>query len=405
MRLRLPLPWKVASQATNRDKLREFVTGLAIRSLGILETAERKAFMESEIRITFGFRKVEILLKPEGPERFTSESMRVRDILTRVLGILQGTRKPFLNQDVAQGLGVLPVLRSLEATYAFPLRMGEMRLGVLALDSSPQKQLGRDLERILLEVCSQVAVVLANSSLLRGKIELQHELAKQAQMAQLGQMTARIAHEIKNPLSAIKTIIQVMQEDRSLHSRYSRDLDLINSEVDRLSSTVMQLLTFARPASDTVEAVQLWEAAEAVLRFLERDIQLGSVIVDNEIPRDLSPPQGSPAVLREIFLNLILNALQAGGEGTHLRLQAWEGVLEDGSERFVLLVVEDDGPGIPKELHEKVFAPFFTTRQKGTGLGLAIVRRDIEHMGGHITLESPARGGRGTRFLIHLPLK
>ncbi len=389
----------------NRERLREFVTGLAIRSLGILETAERKAFMESEIRHTFGFHKVEILLKPEGPGRFSSESIRVRDILSRVLGILQGTRKPFLNQEVARELGVLPVLRSLEATYAFPLCAGETRLGVLALDSSPRKQLDRELERILLGVCSQVAVVLANSSLLQGKIELQHELARQAQMAQLGEMTARIAHEIKNPLSAIKTIIQVMQEDHSLHPRYSRDLDLINSEVDRLGDTVMQLLTFARPVPDSVESVQLREAAEAALRFLERDIQLGRVVVQNEIPGDLSPPRGSPVVLREIFLNLILNALQAGGEGTHLQLQAWEGVLEDGSERFVLLVVEDDGPGIPKELHEKVFAPFFTTRQKGTGLGLAIVRREIEHMGGQITLESPARSGRGTRFLIHLPLK
>jgi hypothetical protein len=125
MRLRLPLPWKVASQATNRDKLREFVTGLATRSLGILETAERKAFMESEIRNTFAFRKVEILLKPEGPERFSSESMRVRDILTRVLGILQGTRKPFLNQDVAQELGVLPVLRSWRPPMLFLSARGD----------------------------------------------------------------------------------------------------------------------------------------------------------------------------------------------------------------------------------------------------------------------------------------
>ncbi len=397
----MPLPWKDAS----RDKLREFVTGLAIRSLGILETAERKAFMEREIRNTFGFRKVEILLKPEGPERFSAESMRVRDVLSRVLGILQGTRKPFLNQEVARELGVLPVLRSLEATYAFPLRTGETRLGVLVLDSSPRKQLDRDLESILLGVCSQVAVVQANSSLLQGKIELQHELAKQAQLAQLGEMTARIAHEIKNPLSAIKTIIQVMQEDSSLRPQYSRDLDLINTEVDRLGNTVMQLLTFARPATDNVESVQVREAAEAALRFLERDIQSGKVIVENEIPRDLSSPPGSPTVFREIFLNLILNALQAGGQGTHLRFQAWESVLEDGSERFVLLVVEDDGPGIPKDLHEKVFAPFFTTRQKGTGLGLAIVKRDIEHMGGHITLESPAHAAHGTRFLIHLPLK
>ena len=405
MKLKLTPPWKHAAAENSRDKHREFVAGLAIRALGILETVERKVFMETEIRDSFGFRRVELLLRPEGPERFSSESMRVRDILSRVFGILEGTRNPHLNEAVAGELGVLPVLRSMDATYAFPIRRGDARLGVLAIDSAPQNQLDAGLEKILLSVCSQVAIVLENSGLLKGKLELQHALARQAQMAQLGEMTARIAHEIKNPLSAIKTIIQLMQEDPALRPQYSRDLELINSEVDRLGNTVMQLLDFARPARDKQEAVGLWEAADAALRFLDHDLRQGGIIAENEIPKNISPVPGSLSAFREIFLNLILNSIQAGGEGTRLWLQAWEGVLEDGSERFILLVVEDDGPGIPMDLQAKVFTPFFTTKQRGTGLGLAIVRRDVEHMGGRITLESPTRADRGTRFLIHLPLQ
>jgi signal transduction histidine kinase len=152
------------------------------------------------------------------------------------------------------------------------------------------------------------------------------------------------------------------------------------------------------------EKVRLRDAAESALSFLCRDIEQQEIAIENEIPQELPPVDSNPTALREIFLNLFLNSFQAGGRGTRIRLQAWEGALADGSERYILLVVEDDGPGISPELQGKVFVPFFTTRQRGTGLGLAIVKRNVEHMGGRISLESPARDGHGTRFLMHLPL-
>jgi len=264
--------------------------------------------------------------------------------------------------------------------------------------------LGRRLEQTLLDVTAQVALVLDNSNLLKAKLELQHKLDQQAQMVQLGEMTARIAHEIKNPLSAIKTIVQVMQEDQDLRTKYLRDLELINSEIDRLGRSVAQLLNFARPTPERRGRVSLRRAAESALEFLQHDIQRCGARVEDEIPDDLPDAVGDDTVFREVFLNLLLNAIQAGGEGMQITLRAWQGILEDGSERFILLVVEDDGPGVPLELQKKVFDPFFTTKQRGTGLGLAIVKRHIDHLGGRIAVESPARDGRGTRFLIHLPL-
>src|SRR5206468_8750487 len=103
-----------------------------------------------------------------------------------------------------------------------------------------------------------------NSRRRRGKLELERTIAQQTQMVQLGEMTARMAHEIKNPLSSIKTIIQVMQEDPEVRGRYERDLELIQSEVDRLASSVMQLLNFSRPSPVVREAVRLHEVAEGV---------------------------------------------------------------------------------------------------------------------------------------------
>jgi signal transduction histidine kinase len=398
------IPWSLASSGKKRRELQGFVSGLASRALGILDLPERKSFLEDEIKRTFDFRRAEILVRPEGSERFSTASTRVRDLLARVLGVLDGIRRPFLNQAVTHEIGASALLGHIEGTYAFAIRQGGKSVGILVLDTSPVLQLDPELEQIIQTICEQIAMVLENSSLLRGKLELERTIAQQSQMVQLGEMTARMAHEIKNPLSSIKTIIQVMQEDPEVRGRYERDLELIQSEVDRLASSVMQLLNFARPSPVLREAVRLHEVAEGVVQFLQRDIQKTASIVLNEIPQTLSPVTGNSSIFREILLNLILNAIQAGGAGTRIVLKAREEPLEIDAQRFALLVVEDDGPGVDPAVQPKVFAPFFTTRQRGTGLGLSIVRRHVEHLGGEIRLESPVRDGRGARFLMHLPL-
>jgi len=383
--------------------LNEFVTSLASRALAIIEPGERRAFMENEIRNTLDLHRVEIMVRPEGAERFTSESTRVRSVISRVLGILDGNGEPFLNEPVANRLGASALLQEMEATHAFPIRERGTAMGLLLVDATPRTSLGL-VEGVLAAICSQVALVLENSNLLKSRLELQHTIAAQAHMVQLGEMTARIAHEIKNPLSSIKTIVQVMQEDNDLQQRYSQDLGLICNEVDRLAATVAQLLSFARPTGEPQESVHLQEIAASVITFLQRDVKRSGISIENGIPADLPAVPGSTAIFREIFLNLLLNAMQAADERTTvIRLASWEGILEDGSERFLLLVIEDDGPGVPEPIRDRVFAPFFTTRQKGTGLGLSIVKRNVEHMGGRIALESPVREGRGARFLIHLP--
>jgi len=396
--------WRLSHSTRTRRRLQEFVTGLASRALSILELPERKAFLEKEIERSFGFRRVEILIRPEGHERFSSESTRVRSLLARVLGILDGLGLPFLNRAVGKERGVAAILGQIDGTYCFAVKQSQKSLGLLVIDTSPMTQLDADLEKVLLSLCDQLAVVLENSNLLRGKLELERTVSQQAQMVQLGEMTARIAHEIKNPLSSIKTIVQLMQEDPEMGAKYSKDLALVNAELDRLGHSVAQLLNFARPSGERQEGAHLREVAASVVSFLERDLKTQGSSVSNEIPADLPHVAGNAYLFREVFLNLILNALQAGGAGMQIWLRAWEGVVEDGAERFVLLVVEDNGPGIAPTLQSKIFMPFFTTKQLGTGLGLTIVRRDIEHLGGRITVESPARQERGTRFLMHLPL-
>jgi signal transduction histidine kinase len=398
----LRLPWRRARKVP--PELHDFVVALASRTLAILEPRERVTFMESEIRGAFRFRRVDVLVRPERSERFSSESMRVRDLLSRIGGYLQGWKKPFLNEAVARDIGASTILTDTGATYVFPVGSVPGWIGLLLIDSSPVKQLDPAIESLLTSMCRQIAVVLDNSTLLRAKLELERTLSLQAQMVQLGEMTARIAHEIKNPLSSIKTIVQVMQEAPELQARYATELALIRGEVDRLASSVVQLLNFARPVPDGQEAVDLRDIVEAVLAFLRHDIEQNGISVDDSIPERLPAVLGGASTFKEIFLNLMLNAIQAGGAGMRVTIRAGEVVLEDDSERFVLLTFEDDGPGVSPEVKEKMFAPFFTTRQRGTGLGLAIVKRNVEHLGGDISVESPAQVGRGTRFVIHFPV-
>lgn len=379
------------------------MAGVARNSLNILDPPQRKAYLEREIAAHFGFRSARILQRPEGAERFSAESTRVRDILTRIIGILDGTGRPFLNPAVCEELRVSALLRRIESTHAFPISRGADKLGILVVDAGPGMRLEAATEESLLALCGHLAVVLENSNLLRAKLELQHALQRQAQMAQLGEMTARIAHEIKNPLSAIKTIVQVLLEDPEMSSRFSRDLDLIKGEVDRLSESVVRLLDFARPVPQPEKEVRLREAADSAIGFLARDIQALGASVHNEIARDVPAVAGDASLFREIFLNLLLNAFQAGGAGTRVRILAREIQLEGESEKFVRLEVEDNGPGIPTGLQPEIFTPFFTTKLHGIGLGLAVVKRNVEHLGGEILVESPAQGGRGARFVLHLP--
>ncbi len=406
MKLTLPFAYLLGNRISRRKRrdLEEFARQLPARALALLDPAERKHFLEREICRIFGFRRAEILVRPEGPERFSAESTRVRDVLGRVQGILAGAQVPFLNHPIGERLGVAAILRPLESTYIFPVRHGAGILALLVLDTTPTILLRGDLEQSLLFVCGQVALVLENSRLLSEQLRLQSRLAEQAQLAQLGEMTARIAHEIKNPLSSIKTIVQVMTEDPSVKERFAADLNMINNEIDRLAGSINQLLSFARPGPGLQGQVRLRELVSAVADFLRRDAEQLRAAIDNQVPEDLPPLAGSPQAYREIFLNLVLNALQAGGTETRVQIQAWDAVMEDGSERYILVVVEDDGPGIPEDIQKRVFEPFFTTRQRGTGLGLAIVKRSVEYLGGRISLESPARNDRGTRFLMNLPL-
>jgi signal transduction histidine kinase len=289
----------------------------------------------------------------------------------------------------------VPLLREHGYKLAYPLRREDKVTGLLALDAAPGS-LSADVRSILEILADQVAIAVDDSRLMEENVRLERELAERERLASLGRMAATVAHEIKNPLSAIKSIAQVMREDEQLNTNYSRDLSLIVGETDRLSQSVTQLLSFARRESAAEAPMSIGELLRSVVDLFQADAnQQGVKLICAKGP-DLELTGRSVSALRDALGNLLLNAIQATETGGRVTVQA---ALADGNLK---ISVEDTGPGIPVELHERIWEPFFTTRQRGTGLGLAIVRKRVQEIGGTASLDhSP---GRGALFELYVPV-
>jgi signal transduction histidine kinase len=208
-------------------------------------------------------------------------------------------------------------------------------------------------------------------------------------------MAATVAHEVKNPLSAIKSIAQVLREDENLQT-YERDLDMIVGETDRLNNSVTQLLSFARHAPQAGSPARVDELIQSIIDLFRAQAKRSGVSLKTGqvIGVEVSGPTAS--AIRDALSNLLLNAIQATASGGSVNVDA------SHQQSELVITVSDTGPGIAPGLEERIWEPFFTTKQRGTGLGLAIVRKRIEEVGGTINLALSGLGD-GTRFELHLP--
>jgi signal transduction histidine kinase len=233
--------------------------------------------------------------------------------------------------------------------------------------------------------------------LIEDKLRLERELAERERMASLGQMAANVSHNLRNPLSSMKTVLQVQLENPDLPVDVRRDSTLVVNEIDRMSVKLSQLLRFAKPSvnGQRVAAVALANQTAVLFRH---DAERRNVRVEFERPTEEIFALASEEALSEILSNLIVNAIEAQSSGGRVKVG-----LARNDERLEI-IVEDGGPGISQELRAKIFQPYFTTKPTGTGLGLSIVARRVEEIGGTISCESPVRNGKGTRFRLTLPL-
>jgi signal transduction histidine kinase len=250
-------------------------------------------------------------------------------------------------------------------------------------------------------LCEQLPGALDLCRLIEEKLQLERELAERERLAVLGQMAASISHNLKNPLGSIKTILQVQLESAELPESIRGETKMVLEEIGRLSAKLNQLLQFSRPAIRGGVVAAVCDArvvAEEVSGVLRHEAERRGVALEMEVVAGAIKLAASSEAVSEILSNLVVNALEATARGGHVKVSG------SANGEGYLFSVEDDGPGIPENMREKILQPFFTTKTQGTGLGLAIVARRVAEFGGKLEWESPVREGRGTRFRVILPM-
>ncbi len=237
--------------------------------------------------------------------------------------------------------------------------------------------------------------------------ERERELLHNEQLAAMGRLAAALAHEMRNPLTPIKMLVQMAQGREDGGGLNPRELEIISSEISRLEYSIQSFMDFAKPPvlerrrTDLLESIS-GAVALVMGRCHSQEIELTTDFPDKSCEFDHDPTQ-----IKQVILNLLLNALDALQPQGHLRVSVRERFTapsNPGEPRTlagILIGVVDDGPGIPAESLEKIFEPFATTKESGTGLGLAICRRIVEAHDGSITVKNAA--GAGAEFSIWLP--
>ena len=220
------------------------------------------------------------------------------------------------------------------------------------------------------------------------------QIQQAGKLASVGELAAGLAHEIRNPLAGIAAAVEVLAENRAGQDReITQEIQL---QVKRLNTTLSDLLNFARPREPEIAPCDLAGLVRQMLTLVRADAQKHHIQVVEEIPADLPAINADATQIQQAILNLLLNAIQAMPEAGILTVRA--AVVGDR----VQLMIQDTGSGIPAEILEKIFAPFFTTKHRGTGLGLAITRTIMEKHGGTIRVDSAV--GCGTMFTLEFGL-
>lgn len=252
---------------------------------------------------------------------------------------------------------------------------------------------------------------------------LQQELRRHERLATLGQLSAGVAHEIRNPLAGIGTCAQVLLKRFEPRDDRARFVQVILDEVARLDRIVTSLLQYARPRTPELRAAQLADCVEKVRQLSNDAAAQAGVKVEVEVARKLATLYIDTDLVQQVLLNVSLNAVQAMPEGGVLRYEVRnvrrrrpprgpgrreedrvEGARPESDwMQFQQVRVSDTGVGIPRGVLAKLFDPFFTTKATGTGLGLSISQTIMQEHGGSIAVDS--REGRGTTVLINFPLE
>ena len=291
----------------------------------------------------------------------------------------------------------------LGAAILIPITRSSLRVVLFAArDAGVTPFRGADLELFHI-IASQSLVALENARLyadLRAYVrkveESQQALIRSEKMAAAGRLTASIAHEVNNPLQSVQNCLHLAGREDVSEDKRKEYFELARTELERLMKTVHRMLDFYRPGSTKMEKVDVLELLNHVLSLTSQQMSQRHIQVVTELPKSLPPIQAVNSQIQQIFFNLVLNAFDVMPGGGTLAIRA------RGMDGGVEIQFEDSGPGIPAELRNNIFEPFFSTKDGGTGLGLTVSYNIVTAHGG--TLDLVKGNGDGACFRLFLPL-
>lgn len=248
-----------------------------------------------------------------------------------------------------------------------------------------------DMQAVLHQLAEQVGRVVDQLQ------HSQHQVLRGEQLAAVGQLAAGLAHELRNPLTSLKVLVQTANDQGGPEHLTTKDLVVFEQEITRLEQLIQHFLDFARPPEMLRQRVDLATLLEQTVRLVSPRAEQQRVVLRTERPGEPVLLDADASQLRQVLLNLLLNALDVLREGATLAVRVRRPAADS-----VIIEVIDTGPGIPPGQEERIFEPFFSTKETGTGLGLAICRRIVAaHQG---TIAATNRSEGGAVFTVVLPL-
>lgn len=310
-----------------------------------------------------------------------------------------------LRRELSHVLGV-----SCRTAVLVPLLVRERVLGAMAVINRLKETLFQEEDLALMgSIATSVAMAVENARLyaeVKGVAEelkaSQARLVQSVKLAAMGKLAASIAHEINNPLQAVQSCIYLVAEAADATSPNIRYLDIARQELERIARIVQRMLDFYRPGDEGRRPTAVGTLLDDVLTLVHRQLEQGHVKVQMDYEPDLPVIMAVADHLKQVFLNIILNALEAMPGGGTLQVRTRTGQTDDG-QPTVAIAFQDTGVGIPESNLDQIFDPFFSTRPGGTGLGLSVSYDIVARHGGRIEVESQV--GQGSMFTVILPAK
>jgi signal transduction histidine kinase len=401
----------------NRYDYRDTLGNFSKALVSILDLQSLSGRIFETITQTMGVEKASLFLWHEekaGYALFESKNISMSPLSSHISKddplpqYLQKMREIVIREELAKGVNI-PQLKNvvnrmslLEAEVAIPFISKGQLVGMMNLGYKFTKDIysHEDIE-LLTTLANQTAIAIENARLYEDLKRSKSYIRRADRLASLGTLTAGLAHEIRNPMVAIKTLTQLLPERLDDEEFRSQFLKIASGEVDRISSLVNELLDFARPSDPRWALEDINAILDGMILLISTATKKKLITIIKDYGSNLPPVQVDREQIKQVILNILLNAIDATSENGKITVRT-RSFIKPGGEPYIQIEFTDTGCGIPSQHLEDIFNPFFTTKATGSGLGLSISNQIVQDHKGYIDVESQLE--KGSSFFINLPV-